>query len=656
MDSFEGEDKFCNFFARLPKDVTGSLMRFFDRGSEYTVHGKDADIVAREVFQSQAVIKYMGGRAHQLPSVTMSSTVFRKFLQECLTVKGIRVEIYQSEKNKQWICTKQASPGNLQDVESLLGASDLASNPVLMAVKVVVKDNQKTIGACFTGIKPREIGINEFHDNELFSNFESMVIQCGVKECLIQADLKDKDFELRKLKLVLERCGIIATEIAALDFNGKDVQGDLSRLLADGGSAATLTQFEMKVACGAAGALIKYLSLMSDAENFGKWTLSNYDLSQYMKLDASALKALSLMPTSSDAGNKSPSVYGLLNRCQTPLGKRLLAQWLHQPLVDLSAIRTRHDLVGAFVEATGLRDSLQHEHLKLIPDLYKVSKKFQKGIAGLEDVVRLYQVAIRLPWLTDLLRGADLSEATMSQLQTTFTDKLDRFNGLLAKLQDLVETTVDLEALDRHEFLIKPDFDPNLGDLREQIDSIRKQIVQEHVRVGKDLDMDTEKKLKLEDHTVHGYCFRLTRTDASQIRNRREYSELATAKAGVYFTSQKLSGLAREFADCSSQYSRHQTGLVREVVTITASYCPVVEELGTVIAELDVLASFAQVSCHAPTPYVRPTMHAMGTGNTVLKDARHPSIEMQDDVSFICNDVELRRGVSEFLIITGANM
>lgn len=74
------------------------------------------------------------------------------------------------------------------------------------------------------------------------------------------------------------------------------------------------------------------------------------------------------------------------------------------------------------------------------------------------------------------------------------------------------------------------------------------------------------------------------------------------------------------------------------------------------IAHLDVIMSLAQVSVHAPTAYVRPRMHALGTGSTILRDSRHPCIETQDDVSFIPNDVSLVRGSSEFLIITGANM
>ncbi len=89
---------------------------------------------------------------------------------------------------------------------------------------------------------------------------------------------------------------------------------------------------------------------------------------------------------------------------------------------------------------------------------------------------------------------------------------------------------------------------------------------------------------------------------------------------------------------------------------MTASYCPVLEQLAAVLAHLDVIVSFAHVSVHAPSPYVRPKMHPRGEGNTILKEARHPCMEMQDDIQFITNDVNLVRDKSEFLIITGPNM
>jgi len=89
----------------------------------------------------------------------------------------------------------------------------------------------------------------------------------------------------------------------------------------------------------ALNALLIYLSLPSDPSLIGQLRLYKHDLSQYMKLDASAVKALNLIPGPNElGGNKNMSLYGLLNRCKTAQGKRLLERWLKQPLVNLHEI------------------------------------------------------------------------------------------------------------------------------------------------------------------------------------------------------------------------------------------------------------------------------------------------------------------------------
>jgi DNA mismatch repair protein MSH2 len=95
----------------------------------------------------------------------------------------------------------------------------------------------------------------------------------------------------------------------------------------------------MKHAMSALAALTIYMSLLSDLSLHGQFALHRHDLSQYMKLDASALRALTLMPNPQElGGNKNMSVYGLLDKCKTSQGKRLLGRWLKQPLVNLHEI------------------------------------------------------------------------------------------------------------------------------------------------------------------------------------------------------------------------------------------------------------------------------------------------------------------------------
>lgn len=590
----------------------------------------------------------------------MSITVFRNFLREALFRLNKRIEIWVSAGTGKgnWKLAKQASPGNLQDVEEELGsvgALSMESAPIILAVKVSARAGEaRNIGVCFADASVRELGVSEFLDNDVYSNFESLVIQLGVKECLIQMDSSRKDVELGKIRAIADSCGIAISERPAADYGVRDIEQDLTRLLRDERSAATLPQTELKLAMGSASALIKYLGVMTDPTNFGQYSLYQHDLSQYMKLDASALRALNLMPGPRD-GSKSMSLYGLLNHCKTPVGSRLLAQWLKQPLMDLAAIQQRQQLVEAFVVNTELRQTMQEEHLRAIPDLYRLAKRFQRKQANLEDVVRVYQVAIRLPGFVSSL-GDVMDEEYQTPLETEYTSKIRSHSDNLAKLEEMVETTVDLDALENHEFIIKPEFDEGLRVIRKKLDKLRYDMDMEHRRVSKDLDQDMEKKLFMENHRVHGWCFRLTRTEASCIRNKREYQECSTQKNGVYFTTSAMQSLRREHDQLSSNYNRTQTGLVNEVVNVAASYCPVLEQLAGVLAHLDVIVSFAHASVHAPSGYVRPKMHPRGTGNTVLKEARHPCMEMQDDISFITNDVSLVRDESSFLIITGPNM
>ncbi|KAI9787773.1 MAG: MutS-like protein [Geoglossum umbratile] len=569
----------------------------------------------------------------------MSMTVYRNFLREVLFRLGKRVEIWESTGRMNWKMIKQASPGNLQDIEEELGGQ-VDSAPVILAVKVTAKASEaRNVGVCFADASVRELGVSEFLDNDLYSNFESLLIQLGVKECLIQTDGPKGDVELGKMRAIVDSCGIALAERAPGDFGTKDIEQDLTRLLRDERAAKTLPQADLKLAMGSAAALIKYLGVMSDPSNFGQYQLYQHDLSQYMKLDASALKALNLMPGPRD-GSKNMSLYGLLNHCKTPVGSRLLAQWLKQPLMSLEEIEKRQQLVEAFITDTELRQTMQEEHLRSIPDLYRLAKRFQRKLANLEDVVRAYQVVIRIPGFIGTFEGVMDEE----------------YSDSLAKLQEMVETTVDLEALDNHEFIIKPEFDENLRTIRKKLDKVRHGMDVEHRDVGSDLGQETDKKLFLENHKVHGWCFRLTRTEAGCIRNKKQYQECSTQKNGVYFTTSPLQAMRREFDQLSENYNRTQSGLVTEVVNVAASYCPVIEQLAGVLAHLDVIVSFAHVSVHAPAAYVRPKMHPRGEGNTILNEARHPCMEMQDDIQFITNDVSLKRGSSEFLIITGPNM
>ncbi|ODQ67660.1 DNA mismatch repair protein msh-2 [Nadsonia fulvescens var. elongata DSM 6958] len=656
---------FVSFFKSLPVSehvTTSSVIRIFERADFYTAHGQDAFFIADHVYRTTSVIKYLGNGSNAIPSVTMSTAVFRGFLKEALVDLGLKVDIYSSAVGgRSWKITRQASPGNIQAVEDLI-AGNIDINPVVIATKVQVKNDQRTVGVCFIDTNMHQIGISEFIDNEVFSNLESLIIQLGVKECILPSFDSSKDFDLNKIASLMERCDIVISERPAKDFHTRDIEQDLTRLLSPVSqdddqeiSVAVLPQMELTVALASTASLIKYLSLMNEVSNHGLYQLVQHDLGQYMRLDSSALRALNLMPSARDGSSKTNSLFGLLNKCKTAAGTRLLGQWLKQPLMDVAEIEKRHVLVEAMIADSGVRQSLQEDLFKVVPDLNKLTRKFLRGAAKLEDVVRVYQMIIRLPDFVNLL--SSISEGPhKAAVEEIYINRLNVHLDNLLKLQELVETTVDLEALDNHEFIIKADFDEKLQDIKGRLDQLKESIALAHLETSEDLGMEADKKLKLEHHHVFGWCMRLTRTDAGCLRSKSGYTELSTQKAGVYFTSRALKEASIEFEDLNNEYSLTQANLVKEVVSIASTYCPLLEKISLVLSHLDVIVSFAHVSVFAPIEYVRPKMSARGSGNTILKEARHPCMEAQDDITFIPNDVNLIRGSSEFLIITGPNM
>jgi DNA mismatch repair protein MSH2 len=356
-----------------------------------------------------------------------------------------------------------------------------------------------------------------------------------------------------------------------------------------------LAEYELKDALASCACIIKYLQLLGNEQNFGKFTLKHHDLSQYMRLDGPALAALNLLPTAQDGPSKNTSLYGLLNRCRTAQGSRLFAQWLKQPLLSLDQITRRQDIVQAFVENTELRQMLQEVDLNHIPDLHRLGKRFLKGNATLQDVVRIYQMVIRLPHLIQRLEESVFSDAKVAELiREIYTTKITECYGSLQKLEDLVVTTIDLEALDRHEYIIKAEFNEELKGniwliwkriylclhtftffvgLHAGLKSLEKQMNEEHERVCDKLNLEIDKKLKLERHSMYGYCFRVIgRTESSKIRNKNEYFEFSTQKSGTYFSTSTLKALSSSYSELSISYDEKQRGLVKEVIDIVGKW------------------------------------------------------------------------------------
>lgn len=652
------EQGFLAFYRSLPEKPE-TTFRVFDRSEYYTVHGSDALFAAKEVFKTTSVVKHLGSGDKKVPSVILSKMNFESAVRNLLLVRQYRVEMYRasskgSKNTSAWELVAKASPGNLQQFEDILfGNNDMSESAVVMAIKLGTDNGQRIVGASYADSAARKLGVCEFVDNDQFSNLEALLVQLGPKECLLPQH--DKSADAAKVQEVIQRSSILITERKKAEFSNKDIIQDLNRLLKMGasGNSATLSEMDLTQACAALAALIKYLEFLSDETNFGQFHLSIFDLSQFMKLDSAAVRALNLLPNPLDGGNKSMCLVGLLNKCKTAQGQRLVAQWVKQPLMDKNKIEERHDIVEVLFEDTELTQTLQEE-LRKVPDFSRLSKKFQRHKATLQDCVRVYQALHRLPSFTGVLSGyqGDHYELIRDCFTTPLQDLVEDFQ----KFSELVETTVDLNQVENHEYLIKASFDEGLQECREKMDEIIKQMPVELNKAARDMGLEAGKSIKLESNNQYGYFFRITKKEEKALRGNKRYTTIDTRKDGIRFNNSVLRQLNEEFQAYKDTYNEVQSKLADEVIKVAGGYSEPMQMLSDIIAHIDALISFAHVSANAPIPYVRPKVTPKGVGHINLEMARHPCLEVQDDVSFIANDITLERGQKEFLIITGPNM
>lgn len=294
-----------------------------------------------------------------------------------------------------------------------------------------------------------------------------------------------------------------------------------------------------------------------------------------------------------------------------------------------------------------------------------------------QSVAKLHQIIMELESNEDFR-----NHFNYSVLDSSLLEPLRQLTVQLSPFVQMIEDTIDFEALNRNEYCLRPDFDSELLEISGEKGRCLDAMEPEYKRVCAAMKLEAGKKCKLEKNAIYGYFFRVSRLDAPKLSqlgsggkrkgdhfsddegesdgpggsDGKAYSELATLKSGVLFTTPKLSQLSRRYDALSEDYADKQGVLVTGLLSAAQPFRPVFNVLGTLFSMLDVLLSLAHVAGTSARAYVRPRFNS--SANTMkLTGARHACVEVQPGITFIPNDACFDRESGKILqFITGPNM
>jgi DNA mismatch repair protein MutS len=392
----------------------------------------------------------------------------------------------------------------------------------------------------------------------------------------------------------------------------------------------------MSLAIRAAGAIIQYLKETQPASLKLLTGLSTYNLSEFMILDAATRRNLELSETLRSGALKG-SLLGVLDHTITPMGKRLIRQWVSKPLLNVERICERQDGVCLFFE-DGLRRVEVRAAIKPLGDLERLTNRIIGGTAIPRDLVGMRATLMRFPGLALILPIGPSAIATV----------LENFD-LCADELALLEAAIDDDppATLQNVGIIRPGFSAELDGVVERSRHAREWIANleavERERTG-------IKSLKVGYNKVFGYYIEITRANSGLAPS--EYIRKQTLVNAERYITPEMKEYETLVLNAEERIKEIENRIFREVCAQLAASGPRMLATARALAQLDVLASLAETA--ASGGYIRPEVVAEDV--LEIRDGRHPVVEqLLSGERFVPNDVIFEEG-ERVRIITGPNM
>jgi len=388
-------------------------------------------------------------------------------------------------------------------------------------------------------------------------------------------------------------------------------------------------------AVAAAGCLLQFVNDTQRAAVPHIRGLSRQRREETVIMDAATRRNLEI--DTSSGPREEYTLAGLMDRCATPMGSRLLRSWLNRPLRDRPVLRARQGAVDTLIQASEL-DTLRAE-LEEIGDIERVLARLALRSARPRDLARLREALVRLPAIRTPVAALASTPRLAALAETVAPHDAERA---------LLERAIVAEppVLIRDGGVIAPGYDPELDELRAISADASRFLDELEARERERTGLST---LKLGYNRVHGYYIEISRSQAAAAPE--DYVRRQTLKGAERYITPELKEFEDKVLGARERSLARERHLYEALLELLNASLGALQETAGAIAEIDVLANLAErasaLSLVKPTLDETPQIHYVG--------GRHLGVEQAREEPFVPNDLNLDDD-RRLLVITGPNM